>query len=109
MQFSSDLDVETKRRIDAGRRMTEILNQGRGVPLAFEMEAAIIFAATNGYLDTFSPDEVSAVEAKLQEYLSREAVGVLMAIKESKDIREESEKTLREKLAAFVSRNTVAA
>jgi len=109
MQFSSDLDVETKRRIDAGRRMTEILNQGRGVPLAFEMEAAIIFAATNGYFDTFSPDEVSEVEAKLQEYLSREAGGVLMAIKESKEIREESEQVLREKLVAFVTRNTVVA
>lgn len=106
MQFSSDLDVETKRRIDAGRRMTEILNQGRGVPLSFEMEAAVIFAATNGYLDTFSPEEVSTVEAKLQEYLSREAGGVLMAIKESKEIREESEKTLREKLESFVARHT---
>ena len=105
MQFSSDLDAETKKRIDAGRRMTEILNQGRGVPLAFEMEAAVIFAATNGYFDAFSPEEVSAVEVKLQEYLSREAGGILMAIKESKEIREDTEKTLREKLEAFVTRN----
>ncbi|MCX6790051.1 MAG: F0F1 ATP synthase subunit alpha [Candidatus Kaiserbacteria bacterium] len=109
MQFSSDLDVETKRRIDAGKRMTEILNQGRGVPLPFEMEAAVIFAATNGYFDSFSPEEVSAVEAKLQEYLSREAGGVLMAIKESKEIREGTEKDLRDKLAIFVSRHTAAA
>jgi F-type H+-transporting ATPase subunit alpha len=108
MQFSSDLDVETKRRIDAGRRMAEILNQGRGVPLAFEMEAAIIFAATNGYLDSFSPEEVSAVEKKLQEYFSREAGGALMAIKESKEIREDTDTTLREKLDAFVARNTAA-
>ncbi len=106
MQFSSDLDAETKKRIDAGRRMTEILNQGRGVPLAFEMEAAIIFAATNGYLDSFSPEEVSAVEKKLQEYLSREAGGVLMAIKESKEICEDTDTTLRAKLDAFVARQT---
>ncbi len=105
MQFSSDLDAETKKRIDAGRRMTEILNQGRGVPLAFEMEAAIIFAATNGYLDTFLPENVSAMEAKLQDYLSREAGSVLTAIKESKEIREETEKALRQKLEAFVTRH----
>lgn len=105
MQFSSDLDIETKKRIDAGRRMTGVLNQGRGVPLPFAMEAAIIFAATNGYLDTFSPEEVGAVETKLQEYLSREAGGLLIAIRESKEIREESEKTLREKLEAFVARH----
>ena len=104
MQFSSDLDADTKRQIDSGRRMTEILNQGRGVPLPFEMEAAIIFAATNGYLDSVAADDVGAVETKLQDYLSREAGGVLMAIKESKEIREESEKTLREKLEAFITR-----
>ena len=104
MQFSSDLDVETKKRIDAGRRMTEILNQGRGVPLPFEMEATIIFAATNGYFDSFAPEEVSAVERKLQDYLAREAGGVLAAIKESKEIREGSEKTLREKLDSFIAR-----
>lgn len=104
MQFSSDLDADTKKRIDAGRRMTEMLNQGRGVPLAFEMEAAIIFAATNGYLDSFAPEEVSTIEKKLQDYLSREAGGVLAAIKESKEIDETHEKILREKLNAFIAR-----
>lgn len=65
MQFSSDLDANTKKQIDAGRRMTAILNQKRGAPLPFEMEAAIIFAATNGYFDSFSPDQIGEVEAKL--------------------------------------------
>ena len=105
MQFSSDLDADTKRQIDAGRRMTEVLNQGRGVPLPFEMEAAVIFAATAGYFDTVAAADVKAVEAKLQDYLSREALGVLTAIKESREIREESEKTLREKLDAFATRH----
>ncbi len=104
MQFASDLDSETKKQIDSGRRMTEILNQGRGVPLPFQMEAAIIFAATNGYLDTFAPEEVAEAEHKLQEFLSREAIGILEAIKESKEIREGTEKDLRLKLDAFVTR-----
>ena len=105
MQFSSDLDADTKRQIDAGRRMTDVLTQKNGVPLPFEMEAAVIFAATNGYLDSFAPEEASAMAKKLEEYLSREAGGVLMAIKESKEIREESENALREKLDAFVERH----
>ncbi len=108
MQFSSDLDADTKKRIDAGRRMTEMLNQGRGMPLPFEMQTAIIFAATNGYLDSVPPEEIKVVEAKLQEYLTREAGGVLMAIKESKEISEETEKTLREKIDAFVARHSSA-
>ncbi len=107
MQFASDLDADTKRQIDAGRRMTEVLTQGRGNPLPFEMEAAIIFAATNGYLDAVAPEDVRRVEQELSAYLAREAGGVLAAIKESKEIREESEKTLRSKLDAFVARRNV--
>ncbi len=109
MQFASDLDAETKKRIDSGRRMTEVLNQGRGAPLPFEMEAAVIFAATNGYFDAIDPSETSAFEVKLQDYLSREAGGLLLAIKESKDIREETETSLRQKLEAFVAFHTNAA
>lgn len=108
MQFSSDLDAETKKRIDSGRRMTEILNQDRGVPLHFAMEAVIIFAATNGYLNSFSPEETKTIESKLREYLAREAGGLLIAIRESKEIREESEKSLREKLESFVARHASA-
>lgn len=109
MQFSSDLDPETKKQIDSGRRMTQVLTQKNGSPLAFEMEAAIIFAATNGYLDHVEADDVHTIETKLQEYLSREAGGILVAIKESKEIREETDKSLREKLEAFVARTTIAA
>jgi hypothetical protein len=49
------------------------------------------------------------IEAKLQDFLSREAGGALIAIRESKEIREETEKTLREKLDAFVARHLTAA
>ena len=52
MQFASDLDAETK-EIDSGQRMTQMLNQPQGKPLAFEIEAAVIFAAMNGFLDGF--------------------------------------------------------
>ncbi|TSA43842.1 F0F1 ATP synthase subunit alpha [bacterium] len=105
MQFSSDLDPATKKQIDAGRRLTQVLTQGRGAPLPFNMEAAVIFAATNGYLDNFPVHEITAIEAKLQDYLTREAGSVLTAISESKEIGEKTEKTLREKLDAFVTRH----
>src|ERR1700691_2126448 len=70
MQFASDLDAETKQRIDAGQRMTQVLNQNQGQPLPFEMEAAVIFAATNGYFDTFAPAETRDAENKLQDFLT---------------------------------------
>jgi F-type H+/Na+-transporting ATPase subunit alpha len=103
MQFSSDLDEDTKKRIDSGRRMTEMLKQGNGKPLPFEMEAAVIFAAVNGYFDTFAPEAVSAAERALQDYLLREAKDVLASVKEKKDIVEETEKALRGVLDRFVA------
>jgi F-type H+-transporting ATPase subunit alpha len=104
MQFSSDLDPDTKRQIDNGRRLTQVLTQGRGNPLPFAMESALIFAATNGYFDGFAPEEITAVEGKLMDFLTREAGQELSAIESSKDIREETEKGLRAKLDAFVAR-----
>ena len=104
MQFASDLDAETKQRIDAGQRMTQVLNQNQGQPLPFEMEAAVIFAATNGYFDSFPPSDARDAENKLQDFLTREAKDILKTIRESKQIAEDTEKALKAKLDLFVSR-----
>jgi F-type H+/Na+-transporting ATPase subunit alpha len=104
MQFSSDLDANTKSQIDAGRRMTEVLKQNKGEPLAFEMEAAVIYAATNGYFDTFTPEEVNQAQIKLQDFLEREGREALTAIKESKQIDESTEKKLKAVLDSFAAR-----
>ena len=104
MQFASDLDADTKRQIDDGRRMTEVLKQNVGEPLAFEMQAAVIFAATNGYFDSFTPDETNAQEKRLQDYLNRDADDVLTAIRTEKAISEETEAKLRSILEKFVAR-----
>lgn len=104
MQFSSDLDPETKAQIDDGRRMTEVLKQNVGEPLAFEMEAAVIFAATNGYFDSFAPEETNTQEKRLQDFLQREADTVLAAIQTEKQISEETEVKLRAALTTFVER-----
>lgn len=105
MQFASDLDEATKKQIDSGRRMTEVLKQPNGKPLAFEMEAAVIFAAVNGYFDSFAPEKTSEAEQKLQDYLSREATGVLASIRTTREINETIEKDLRAVLEQFVERS----
>ncbi len=104
MQFSSDLDADTKKRIDAGRRMTEVLKQNRGQPLPFEMEAAVIYAATNGYFDRFLPEEASAAEKKLQDFLQREGKEALEAIHKIREIGPETEAKLKAALEAFTER-----
>jgi F-type H+-transporting ATPase subunit alpha len=104
MQFSSDLDAETKKRIDSGRRMTEVLTQVQGKPLAFEMQSAIIFAAINGYFNTFAPEHTRDAQHKLQDFLAREGQDVLTMIRETKNIDEDTEKALRATLENFISR-----
>lgn len=105
MQFSSDLDENTKNQIDGGRRMTEVLKQNVGEPLPFEMEAAVIFAATNGYFDTYAPEDTSKAEGQLRDFLKREGDPVLKKIRETRDIGEDTETELREVLNTFSARN----
>ena len=109
MQFSSDLDVETKKRIDSGRRMTEILKQNVGEPISFQMEASVIFAATNGYFNGFPPEKTHEAEVRLQDFLHREAPEVLKAIADTREIGEETEKSLRAALDTFVERSAPSA
>jgi F-type H+-transporting ATPase subunit alpha len=106
MQFASDLDEGTKKQIDSGQRMTQILNQPQGKPLAFEIEAAVIFAAVNGYMNSFDPLETSAAEARLQDFLLREGQKELALIRESKAIDETTEAALRAVLDSFAQRTT---
>lgn len=109
MQFASDLDENTKKQIDSGRRMTEMLKQNRGEPLPFEIEATVIFAAVNGYMDSFAPEDIVKAEKKLRDHLTREAGDVLVAIREKKQIDEATETTLRAVLDEFVKRNATLA
>ncbi len=104
MQFASDLDEGTKKQIDSGQRLTQMLNQPQGKPLPFEIQAAVIFAAVNGYLNSFDALETSAAEVRLQDFLLREAKDVLTKIRESKNIDEEVEKSLRALLEKFAER-----
>lgn len=101
MQFASDLDAETKKRIDSGRRLTAVLNQDKHAPMAFERQVVVIFAATNGYLDSVNPDHMGDVEKKLLSFMDREHASVLNAIREEKTISEDVEKTLRGGLETF--------
>ena len=104
MQFASDLDEETKKRIDAGRRMTEVLKQNRGEPLPFEMEAAVIYAATNGYFDRLPPEGISAAEENLRDFLLREGKMVLENIRTTREIGDDTEKKLKATLNSWRSR-----
>ncbi|MFW5702513.1 MAG: F0F1 ATP synthase subunit alpha [Candidatus Dojkabacteria bacterium] len=67
-QFSSDLDPETKKQIDQGKRMTELLKQNQYEPLRVEEQVLVIFAISRGYFDKFELSELGSMEQKLISY-----------------------------------------
>lgn len=101
MQFSQDLDADTKKRIDAGQRLMATLKQKNNAPLAFEEVAISIYAAVNGYLAKVSVDRVPEFEEKLLTFLEADAKDVLKAIRESRDLAPETEEKLKTALQKF--------
>ncbi|PIR85557.1 F0F1 ATP synthase subunit alpha [Candidatus Kaiserbacteria bacterium CG10_big_fil_rev_8_21_14_0_10_45_20] len=103
MQFASDLDAETAKRIDTGKRLTGVLNQDKNAPIPFERQVVSIYAAINGFLDEFPPEEISTLEEKLQGFFDREHKAIFESIRTEKKITEENEAVLKTALEAFVS------
>ncbi len=68
-QFASDLDPETQKQLERGKRLVKMLIQKPNQPLPFYKQAALIFAGTNGYFDTLDVDKIAAFEKTLYEKL----------------------------------------
>ncbi len=99
-QFASDLDADTKKQLERGKRMVEILKQDIYSPVAFEKQVAMIFAGSAGYLDKIHVDQLRQYEHDLYLALDREEK-ILTAIRESKDFSDETKTRLSEFLENF--------
>jgi len=106
MQFSQDLDQDTKKRIDAGARLTAVLKQKNAQPIAFERQAVIIYTAVNGYLSGTPVERVPEFEEKFLAFLDSNAGDVLPGIREVKDITPELEEKLKAALKQFAETHT---
>src|SRR5512134_40496 len=81
-QFGSDLDQATQRQLNRGKRLTEILKQPQYQPLPVAKQVAIIFAATNGYLDSVPVEKLRQYEEDLYRFLDSQRPDVLTALAE---------------------------
>ncbi len=100
-QFGSDLDPATQKQLNRGRRLTEILKQPQYRPLPVAKQVAIIFAATNGYLDSVAVDKVHAYEVELYRFLETQRPDVLTSIAEKKVLDETIKPALQAALEEF--------
>jgi len=100
-QFSSDMDEDTKNKIQKGRIMSEILKQTDLAPMPWQEQVLVIYAALNGYFDKFNPEEIQEVEKNLLKYVKGSG-SVLESLKEKKEITEDIEKEIKEVIKDFV-------
>ena len=101
-QFGSDLDESTRNQIARGTRITEILKQGQYNPISQPKQVAIIYAATNGYLDQLPVQNLDAFETKLFAKLDNEAKDILDNIKKTGELVEVDEEKLKKLIAELV-------
>ncbi|RJQ30364.1 F0F1 ATP synthase subunit alpha [Candidatus Parcubacteria bacterium] len=103
-QFASDMDAETKKTLERGKRIMEILKQGPNSPIRAGLQAAIIYAANNGYLDAVEIDKIAEWEEKFKDFMAGSKEEVLKEVEKSWD--EQIEKLLKDALEEFKQINS---
>jgi F-type H+-transporting ATPase subunit alpha len=98
-QFASDLDKTTLAQLARGQRLRELLKQPQGTPKSVEEQVALIYAGTNGYLDSLAPAMVYVFGQNLQEYLTVKDTRFITMVKESKKLEPSAEELLKEAIA----------
>ena len=97
-QFGSDLDADTKARLEQGARIVEILKQDRNSPVDVELQVCIIYAVVNDLLSEIPVDRIRDFEEVFFEYLKVQATGILESIRDTRVLTPENEEALRQAL-----------
>src|ERR1700710_2454621 len=100
-QFGSDLDASTQRLLNRGSRLTELLKQPQFSPLKMEEQVCVIYAGVNGYLDPMPVARVRGFEDGLLQLLRSKHVDILNAIRDSRDLSDDSAAKLKTVVEGF--------
>ncbi len=100
-QFASDLDSQTKARIDRGLRITEILKQKQYDPMSMEHQFVILYAAINGYLDDLEVDKVKDWEDQFHKFLDIQRKDLMKLIADKKEMTDEIEVKVKQAIEEF--------
>ena len=100
-QFASDLDASTQQLLARGARLTEVLKQDQFVPYPVEEQVVALFAGVKGFLDKVEVADVTRFEAQLLAEVREKESDLLDAIRQEKDLSEDSEQKLTAFLDAF--------
>ena len=106
-QFGSDLDPATQKQLNRGQRLVEILKQGQYKPLPVEKQVLIIYAATNGYVDSYPVSSLKKYEEELYSFFDTRHPEIVNEIKTKKaidpELKSKVNKALDELKGLFVA------
>ncbi|MBE6421014.1 MAG: F0F1 ATP synthase subunit alpha [Elusimicrobiaceae bacterium] len=100
-QFGSELDKESQRQIERGKRMTELLKQDQYSPLKVGEEVLVLYAGTHGYLDSIEVSDVLPYEKQLLSFVRAEHPAVLDTLNSVNELTPEAEEKIVAALEAF--------
>src|SRR5215471_15919195 len=94
-QFASDLDDATRRQLDRGRLVTELMKQPQYQPLAVWEMAVTLFAVNNGYFDGLDIAKALSADKSLRDYLKSKYASQVKTVEDKKDLSADEEKALK--------------
>ena len=100
-QFASDLDDATRKQLDRGARVTELLKQAQYSPLPISLMAATLFAVNKGFMDDIDVKKVLAFEHGLHQHLKSSHAALLSKLENDKALDKVAEEELNGAIAAF--------
>ena len=100
-QFASDLDKASQMQLARGQRMTELLKQKQYSPLAMEEQVVVLYAGTNGYIDSYPIDQIGRYERELMEFLRATKSQLLDSLRTTGKLDDAMEGSIREALDDF--------
>ena len=102
-QFGSDLDADTKARLEQGARIVEVLKQNQNAPVPVEKQVAILYAVTKGILSRVATEDVRSYEAGLYTWIDSDAQGAaaMQEIRSTGALSAETEEKLKGALEQY--------
>jgi F-type H+-transporting ATPase subunit alpha len=100
-QFASDLDEATRKQLDRGARVTELLKQAQYSPLPISLMGASLFAVNKGFMDDLDVNQVLSFEHGLHQFLKASHGALLDKIEQSRALDKDAEAELSAAVTAF--------
>ena len=103
-QFGSDLDKDTKDRLEKGERIVEVLKQGKNSPVTVEHQVIIIYAVINDFLKPIPVESIAEFETGLFTFVDESHPDIISSITQTKELTKENEAALKDVLKTFTEK-----